>query len=210
MIDPVAAAVASAAMLVALVAVFIFALRQRSLYAGPYRIIEETIIWRLADANGRQAFLSKRQHVRFNHLAIAHIELASGDGERFASFICNYGTEIKRFPRDGEEGLLIALKPERTRDEEVEMTSQREIHDGFIGPDQWITCRFSAASKRTELVVEFPDDCQVRDVRVVGPTGHGSRPANDRELRTEGRRQVLRLKPRAYRENQAVKVTWSW
>lgn len=209
-IDPVAAAIASAALIVALVAVFVFALRQRSLYAGPYRIIDETIVWRLPTADGSKAFLNKRQQVRFNHLAIAHIELASGDGDIFASFTCNYGTEIERFPRDGEEGLLIMLKPERSRDEEFELVSQREIRDGFAGTDQWITNRFSAASKRTELIVEFPDDCEVCNVRIAGPTGHGSRPASEQELRKEGVRSVLRLKPRAYRENQVVKITWSW
>ena len=210
LIDPAAAAVASAAMLVGLTALFIFALRQRSLYAGPYRVIDETIIWQLSDPGGNQVFVEKRQRVRFNHLAIAHIELASGDGDLFASFDCNFGETIQRFPRDGEEGLLILLKPERTRDEEVELRSRREISDGFEGSSQWITYLFSTSSKRSEFVVEFPSNCMVENVRITGPTGHGSRPAKADELRDERGRKVLRLQPRAYRQNQVLKVTWTW
>jgi hypothetical protein len=44
--------------------------------------------------------------------------LASGDGSLFASFTCNYGKVISPFPRAGEEGILIQMTPERTRDEE--------------------------------------------------------------------------------------------
>jgi hypothetical protein len=209
-IDPVAAAIASAALLAGLVAVFVFALRQRSQLGGPYRILDETIIWQFPSSTGNQAFLSKRQQVRFNYLAIAHLELASGDGELFASFTCNYGTRTVPIPRNSDDGLLIVLDPERTRDEECELTSRREIRDGFIGPDQWVTFRFAAPSRRSEFVIEFPDDCEVRNVRITGPTGPGSRPAKNSELRTEGAKKVLRLRPRSYRENQVVKVTWSW
>ena len=209
-IDPVAAAIASAALLVGLVSLFVFALRQRSLYRGPYRILDETIVWQLVDPEGKQVFVSKRQLVRFNYLVIAHIELASGDGDIFADFDCNFGEVIQRFPRGGEEGLLIALRPERTRDEEIEITSRREIRDGFEGADQWITNRFAATSKKSEFIVEFPPDCEVENVRITGPSGHGSRPATERELRRQGDRQILRLKPRAYRENQTLKVTRTW
>lgn len=209
-IDPLAAGIASAAFAVALAAAFIYALRQRALYAGPYQILEETIVWRFPDPTGGQAFLNKQQRVRFNYLTIAHIELASGDGDLFASFNCNFGTLLERFPRSGEEGLLIVLKPERTRDEEADLVSEREIVGGFEGPDQWITFRFAAPSRKSELIVEFPDGHDVHDVRIEGPTGHGSRPAGDGEFRLEGARQVLRLKPRTYKANQLVRVTWSW
>lgn len=210
LINPVAAAVASAALLVGVVAILIFALRQRALFAGPYRVLDETITWEFVANDGRKAYLSKRQQVRFNYLVIAHTELASGDGELFAEFTCNYGSVIAPFSRAGEEGVLIQMKPERTRDEECELTSRREIRDGFVGPEQWITHRSSMPSKRSELIVQFPNDCQIRDVRISGPSGHGSRPADRGELRTEGAKQVLRLKARRYRANQSVKVTWSW
>lgn len=210
-IDPIAAAVASAALLVALVAVLIFALRQRSLLTGPYRVLDETVTWEIAAADGSRVFRSIRQRVRFNYLVIAHVELASGDGDLFASFECNYGSSLKRFSRAGEEGILIELSPERTpHDGEVELTSRREIRDGFLGADEWVAHKASLPSRRTEFILTFPAGREVRNVRIIGPTGHGSRPAKNDELRSEGSRQVLRLKPRRYRANQSVKVTWSW
>jgi hypothetical protein len=210
LISPLAAAVASAALLVAIVAILIFALRQRALFAGPYRVLDETITWSFVANDGRVAHLSKRQQVRFNYLVVAHTELASGDGELFAGFECNYGSVIRPLTRAGEEGVLIEMRPERTRDEEHELTSLRTIRDGFVGPEQWITHRSSMPSQRTELIVQFPDNCHVSDVRISGPTGAGSRPAGQQELRSEGTKQVLRLKPRRYKANQAVQVTWRW
>src|SRR4029077_17371965 len=179
-------------------------------FAGPYRVIDETIVWEFPSSDGSQAYHSKRQRVRFNYLVIAHIELASGDGVLFDSFECSYGDVIAPVHRADEEGLLIYLNPERRRDEEKEITSRRGIRDGFVGSDQWITHRSSVSSRSTELIVQFPDDCPVHDVRIAGPSGHGSRPARDTELRTEGAKQVLRLKPRPYRANQSIKITWGW
>jgi hypothetical protein len=209
-IDPIAAAIASAALLVAIVAVFIFALRQRALFAGPYRVLDETITWEFVANDGHQAYVTKHQQVRFNYLVVAHTELASGDGSLFASFTCNYGKVISPFPRAGEEGILIQMTPERTRDEESVLTSRREILDGFIGTEQWITHRSSMPSKRTELIMQFPNGCKIENVRISGPSGHGSRPASSDELRTEGTKHVLRLKPRRYRANQSITVTWTW
>jgi hypothetical protein len=209
-IDPVAAAIASAALLVAIVAILIFALRQRALFAGPYRVLDETITWEFLANDGRETYVSKHQKVRFNYLVVVHTELASGDGNLFAKFECNYGKTIGPFWRAGEEGILIQMTPERTRDEEFVLTSKREILDGFRGAEQWITHRASMPSKRTELIIQFPNGCEVKDVRISGPSGHGSRPASKDELRTEGTKQVLRLKPRRYRANQSTTVTWTW
>lgn len=209
-IDPVAAAVASAALLVAIVAILVFALRQRALFAGPYRVLDETITGEFLANDGHKTYVSKRQQVRFNYLVVVHTELASGDGDLFANFECNYGKKIGPFSRAGEEGILIQMTPERTREEEFVLTSRREILDGFIGAEQWITHRSSMPSERTELIIQFPNGCQVKDVRISGPSGHGSRPASKDELRTEGTKQVLRLKPRRYRANQSITVTWTW
>jgi hypothetical protein len=210
LIDPAAAAVASAALLVGIVAILVYALRQRTLFAGPYQVLDETIVWEFTAADGHEAFHSKRQRVRFNYLVVAHIELAHGDGDLFAEFECDYGSFIRRFSRDEEDGVLVQLKPERTRGEEVEINSRRKITDGFIGPEQWVTQLASVPSRRSELIVQFPQGASVSDVRITGPTRHGSRPARSSELRAEGARQVLRLKPRRYRANQRVKVTWRW
>ncbi|HEV7770207.1 MAG TPA: hypothetical protein VGO66_06055 [Solirubrobacterales bacterium] len=220
-IDPVAGAVASAALLVALVAVFVFALRQRALFTGPYRVLEETITWEFADPQGHAAILTKQQEVRFNYLAIALIELASGDGDLFADFSCGYGSVIKG---DGvpsadekgvltfadEKGVLILLDPRRTRDEVATLKSTRTVQDGFTEPQQWIAHRSVVPSEKTELILQFPSNHDVKNVRIAGPKGHGDRPAKGSELKKEGSRQVLRLKSRAYRENQMVKVTWHW
>jgi hypothetical protein len=209
-ISAAAAAVASAALLVAIVAVFVYALRQRTLFAGPYRVIDETVTWEFTAPDGLQAFHSKRQQVVFNYLVIAHIELASGDGDLFADFTCNYGALLKRFSRDSEEGVLIELTKERTRNEKAVLESKREIWDGFRDPEQWITHKSSMPSKRTELVVKFPKGHTVQNVQITGPLRSTSRPAKTRELHVEEQRQVLRLKPRPYRANQSIEVSWTW
>ncbi len=220
-IDPIAGAVASAALLVALVAVFVFALRQRALFTGPYRVLDETITWEFVDQHGNEASLTKLQKVRFNYLAIALIELASGDGDLFAEFSCDYGSVIKGnsvpiadgkgvLSIDGEKGVLILLSPQRTRDEVATLESKRTIRGGFTEPHQWISHRSAVPSEKTQLILQFPSGHKVNDVRIAGPRGYGSRPARAEELKQEGARQILRLKPRAYRANQSIKITWRW
>jgi hypothetical protein len=210
-VNPIAAALASAALLTAIVALLVFVLRQKSAFAGPYEILEETIIWDLVAPDGKLAYLEKRQKVRFNYLVVVQLERAMGDGgDLFHSFECDYGEEIKRLRRDGEEALLILMKPERIRDEEAVLYSKRGMTDLFTSPEEWISFGFQAASKKSEFVIKFPVGVQVRNVRIKGPTGHGSRPVSADELTEEQGRSVLRLKGRSYREHDSVKVSWSW
>lgn len=210
-VDPVAAAIASLALLIAIVALFVFVLRQKSVFVGPYEILEETIVWDLVAADGKLAYLEKRQKVRFNYLAVVQLERAIGDGgDLFHSFECDYGEEIKQFRRDGEEALLILMKPERIRDEKAVLWSKRGMTDMFTAPEEWISFGFQAASKSSKLEIRFPRDAQVRNVRIKGPAGPGSRPAEKDELVEEQGRWVLRLKARSYREHDSIQVNWSW
>lgn len=210
-VNPIAAAFASAALLVAIVALLIFVLRQKSVFSGPYEILEETIVWDLVAADGKLAYLEKRQKVRFNYLVVVHLERAMGDGgDLFHSFECDYGEEIKRLRRDGEEALLILMKPERIRDEEITLWSKRGMTDLFTASEEWISFGFQAASKSSEFLIRFPVGAQIRNIRITGPTGHGSRPAASDELVEEQGRLVLRLGKRGYREHDSVKVSWSW
>lgn len=157
-IDPVAGAIATAALLVALVAVFVFALRQHALFTGPYRVLEETLTWEFEDSGGHKATLIKNQKVRFNYLAIAHIELASGDGELFADFDCSFGHLVKdgglpKANKDGvlkiadKYGVLILLEQQRVRDEEVTLESTRTVIDGFTEKDEWIVHEAACRAK---------------------------------------------------------------
>jgi hypothetical protein len=219
-IDPVAGAIATAALLVALVAVFVFALRQRYLFAGPYRVLEETHTWEFEDPGGRTAKLIKSQKVRFNYLAISHIEMASGDGSLFADFNCSYGHVVKDdgIPNgeDGvlkiadERGVLILLDPQRARGEEVVLKSTRTVINGFTGEEEWIEHQVVVPSKKTTLKILFPSGAQVENVRIKGPTGYGERSPKKNELSEDGSRLTLTIGPRPYRGNEAVKVRWRW
>ena len=103
-ISPVAGAIVAAALVVSLVLVLGYALWQRALSRGPYNVLDETITWEFPSNDGKTAYMSKRQKVRFNYLTIALIELATGDGDVFADFECNYGTRIKDIVRANEVG----------------------------------------------------------------------------------------------------------
>jgi hypothetical protein len=220
-IDPVAGAIATAALLVALVAVFVFALRQRALFTGPYRVLEETLTWEFEDAGGRKAKLIKNQKVRFNYLAIAHIELASGDGELFADFDCSFGhlvkdSELPNADEDGvlkianKYGVLVLFEPQRVRDEEVTLESTRTVIDGFKGEDEWIVHEAAVPSKKTTLKVLFPSEATVEHVRIKGPKGHDERAPKKSELKQEGSRYALSIGPRSYQAGQSVRVRWRW
>jgi hypothetical protein len=220
-IDPVAGAVATAALLVALVAVFAFALKQRALFTGPYRVLEETLTWEFEDSGGHRAKLVKNQRVRFNYLAIAHIELASGDGDLFAEFECSFGHLV----RDGNlpnadksgvlkiannSGVLVLLDPQMARDEEVTLESTRTVIDGFKGREEWIVHRAAVPSKETTLKLLFPAGTTVEKVRIEGPRGHGERPPKKSELKKDGSRYALSIGPRSYKAGQSVRVRWRW
>jgi hypothetical protein len=213
-LDPVAAAFVTAALLICVAALFVFVLRQRAAFSGPYEILEETIIWDLAARDGSLAYLEKRQEVRFNYLAVAQLERAMGSGDDcdlFHSFECDYGDEIERLQRSkGEEALLILMKPERIRNEVAVLWSKRGMTNLFTQSEEWISFGFQAASKCSEFQVRFPPHVAVRDVRIEGPSGHGSRPAEGGELVTEQNRTVLRLAKRDYEERDEVNVTWAW
>jgi hypothetical protein len=142
-------------------------------------------------------------------LTIAHIELASGAGDLFAEFTCNYGEKLKRFPSNGDERLLIELDPHRSRNDVVDLTSCREIKDGFLEDREWISQKAALPSAKTELIIQFPIDRAVTNVRIKGPRG-GERDATDKELREEGSRQVLRLGPRRYRVEEVIEVRWTF
>ncbi|MFL5871846.1 MAG: hypothetical protein ACJ75T_00020 [Solirubrobacterales bacterium] len=220
-VDPVAGAIATAALLVALVAVFIFALRQRALFTGPYRVLEETLTWEFEDSDGHKAKLIKNQKVRFNYLAIAHIELASGDGELFADFQCSFGHPVRdgKLPNANEDGVLkiadnsgvlILLDPRMARDEEATLESTRTVIDGFKGRDEWIVHQAAVPSKKTTLKVLFPSGRTVEHVRIEGPRAHSERAPKKSELMQEGSRYVLSIGPRSYKAGQSVKVRWRW
>jgi hypothetical protein len=208
LIDPVAGALVAAVLLAALVATFVFALRQRALSSGPYDVLDETVTWQFEDDHGQTVKVTKRQKVRFNYLTITIVELAAGDGELFAEFECNYGQKLKDVKKAGEVGLLLEMTPERTRDEKFELTSTRTIKDGFTGDQEWVTFRASVPSDQTELVLVFPGS--VANVRIEGPGGRKSRPAKeDKEIQTQGSQRVLRLS-RRFKPDERIKVTWSW
>jgi hypothetical protein len=212
-VDPVAAAFATAGLLISVSALLAFVLRQKAAFSGPYEIVEETITWDLEAADGSLAYLEKRQKVRFNYFAFAHLERAvgSGGGDLFHTFECSYGEGIKRVSRSNdEEALLILMKPERARNEEVVLWSRRGMTDVFMAREEWISFGFQAASKCSEFQIKFPARVAVRDVRIEGPSGHGSRPAEPSELVEEQNRTVLRLAERSYDERDQVNVTWTW
>jgi hypothetical protein len=213
-VDPVAAAFVTAALLMCVAALFVFVLRQRAVFGGPYEILDETIIWDLIAPDGSLAYLEKRQEVRFNYLAFAQLERAMGSGDDcdlFHTFECDYGDEIERLQRSkGEEALLILMKPERIRNEEAVLWSRRGMTNLFMGAEEWISFGFQAASKCSEFQVRFPPRVAVRDVRIEGPSGAGSRPAEAGELVKEQNRTVLRLAKRSYEERDEVNVTWAW
>lgn len=220
-IDPVAGAIATAALLVALVAVFVFALKQRALFTGPYRVLEETVTWEFEDSGGHKAKLIKNQKVRFNYLAIAHIELASGDGNLFAEFDCSFGhpvgdSDLPNADKNGvlkianNFGVLILLDPQMARDEEVTLESTRTVIDGFKDKDEWIVHQAAVPSKKTTLKILFPAETAVENVRIEGPKGHGERSPRKNELRKEGSRYAVSIGPRSYKAGQSVRVRWRW
>ncbi|MBV9607320.1 MAG: hypothetical protein JO027_19555 [Solirubrobacterales bacterium] len=208
LIDPVAGALVAAVLLAALVATFVYALRQRALSSGPYDVLDETITWLFEDDHGQTVRVTKRQNVRFNFLTITLVELAAGDGVLFADFECNYGEKLKDVKKAGEVGILLEMTPERTRDEKFELTSTRTIKDGFTAKDEWVVFRASVPSDSTELVFLFPGN--VKDVRISGPGGRKSRPAKeDKEIKTQGSQRVLTMK-RHFKPDETIKVTWTW
>ena len=187
------------ALLVALVGTFVFALRQRALFTGPYRVLEETITWEFLDPQGKEAKLTKRQDVCFNYLAITHLELATGDGDLFADFSCNYGSVVKDedlpiADEDGvlsianEKGVLVLFDTQKARNERFTLESTRTVRNGFKDPQQWILHQAAVPSKKTALIIMFPDNHTVKNVRISGPGGYGDRPAKKGELTQEGSR----------------------
>src|SRR4051794_12818337 len=68
-VNPAAAAIVTAALFVVLAAMFVYALRQRSRFDGPYQVLESEARWELSDP--RAVVCTRRIVARFNYPTLA-------------------------------------------------------------------------------------------------------------------------------------------
>src|SRR5690349_814105 len=73
-VNVVAAALVVATLFVVLVALAGYAIRQRSLFEGPYQVLEDHTTWDLQDPDAATAVVTKRLRVRFNYPCIAIVD----------------------------------------------------------------------------------------------------------------------------------------
>ncbi len=208
-VSPVAGAVAVVLMFAALVSVFAYALRQRTLFAGPYDMLEDEVIWDFRVFDGSEVVVTKHQTVRFNYRTLVFVERASGDGDLFAEFSPDFGSWIHTGTLGAEKFAIVVLSSYRQRGEVATLTSDRLIRDGFLKDDEWVNYRIEVPSGRSRMELRFPAGRPPKRAELTRQYD-GETLDELPKIKRLGGRAVWRVDAEPPRRGDVYELRWSW
>ncbi len=208
-VNVIAGAIVFAAMFVALVAIFLYALRQRTLFDGPYELLEDETIWDLRTPRADIAVVTKRQKVKFNYQTIVIVDYAWGDGNQFQAYDPAYGQHIFTGQHGSQTYAIVALPDYRQRGEETTLASDRTVTDAFRTAHEWIELKLDKETRRSKVKIRFPLDRSPRTIKLHRESTDVTEDWTDR-LTKEGGRSVFDLDLPKPPRGEILSVRWEW
>ena len=208
-VNVIAGAIVFAAIFVALAAVFLYALRQRTLFDGPYALLEDETIWNLKTPRADTAVVTKRQTVRFNYQTFVIVDYAWGDGDQFHAYDPAYGKHIFTGQHGSQRYAIVALPDYRQRGEETTLASDRTVTDAFGAAHEWIELKIDKDTRRSKVKIRFPLDRPPRKIKLHRESTDVTEDWTDR-LTKEGGRFVFDLDLPKPPRGELLSVRWDW
>jgi hypothetical protein len=168
-VSPIAAAAAFAVILVALGAAFVYALRMRTLFEGPYAVIDNEVFWTLKGPKGRDGSIRNLRYVRFNYRCAVIVERVGGmPDDTIKALRSEYGSVVKTGKRPGgDEYAIIELAADKQRNDKTHLISTLGLSNAFSSPeDCWIGHVTVGRTKKAKLDVVFPEGEPPKDLRL--------------------------------------------
>jgi hypothetical protein len=208
-VSPTAGAIAVLLLTAIFVAVLVFVLRTRALYEGPYHVVWDKTVWTFNDTSGADVTVTRTMDVRFNYPCFTVTEKASGDGQRFADFTCNYGKKIYEFDFADESRAIILMDSEARRGQAKTLESTRRVRDAFLQPDEWVRLTIDKPGGSSELTVIFPKDRAPIDAKVKR-RGEPEQPIAVSAVDDGSGRMRLTDRLKRPKAGDELLFTWSW
>lgn len=212
----VAAGIIAALALVLLVGVTLYALSVRERYGGIYEIVTSELEWDLTAADGREAFVTKKNKVRFiqnNVLAIP--DYIWGDGSTKSEYSCNVGQKVAEFQEGAKTCVVIVLDRMYKRDEELELEIKRTVRDAFMGTREWIEVKPLAGTPELTLNVLWPAGRSAERAELTIENERRNRRSVEQlgddsfHWGPGGRQQITRHFARPS-PDERIRIEWSW
>jgi hypothetical protein len=208
--DEAAAAITAAAVLVALTALLIYALRVKAAFDGPYKVLESETLWDLRDPDGSVAVMTKTQRVRFYYSTPVMSDRAWNDTgcDPFRDYSADHGTKVGTTINHGSEyHAIIQLYSQAERGDDRTLASYRTERDQFPKPhDEWIELKQSQRGPSAMTVI-FPTHRPPHNVRLWRSKHNRTVELN---LPTEGGRKVYRLPKVEMAPGEQYILKWDW
>lgn len=208
--DTTAAAITAAAVLVALTALLVYALRVEAAFDGPYKVLASETTWDLQDPDADTVVVTKRQQVRFYYQTPVVSDSAWNDTacDPFSDYNAEHGEKVGPTVRHGaEHHAIIQLHTPAQRGDERELVSYRTERDQFPKPhDEWVELRQTQHGP-SALTVLFPAQKPPRNVRIWRSRHNRT---DHVELPEEQGRKVYRLPSIAMKPGDQCILKWDW
>ena len=209
--DETAAAIVTAAILLLLTALAVYALWVNAAFDGPYRILQSATTWDLKNPDGSEAEATKRLTVRFNYRTKLLPETASTDTgvDPFREFSAEHGRQVGDAIQSANEWhAVILLHHEAQRGDKRELVSKRVMRDQFPRQHgEWIEMTHSQRGKTTVTILWPPSRPPLRPTLWSSRTDRTVSIAD--ELVDQGGRMTYVLNKRA-RRGERHRIQWDW
>lgn len=220
LINPIAGAITLAVTLVALAAAFVYALRMKALYDGPYSVRDNDVSWDLQGDRGEVAHIRNHRVVRFNYQCIVIVERLKGmPAETIKTLVPDYGKVIKVGKRLDEDYVIVELPTDKVRGDEAHLSYRVTQKDGFNTPEEcWIGHATAKGTRKAKLDVAFPPTRKPVEVKLrresnekteVVKTVEGWEDGMKAALWSEGGRVHFRLRERP-KGKEIYRLEWVW
>jgi|GEM_PF-2109746 len=209
--EPLAGAVLLSSLVLAFVAVGLYALILRDRFGGLYEVLDDESLWDLRDSAGTDALLTRTRTLRFLQDGVFAIrDYAWGNGDVLADYSCDPGYPADYYSAGGRHNVVISLRDTKRRGDVDTYTIKRRTTDMFLGSSEWVSTETLQTTRRLTLTVLFP----VSRIPVEAWLDRSSRPEHARKrLRAEvhsGGRQKLSVTLHDPPLRETFTIWWRW
>lgn len=179
---------------------------------GIYEVLDQSRTITLCDAKGHVATVDTAQRVRFrqNHVA-ALLDYVWGDGDILAEYRCSPGVAVDNYKEGTRHVVLISLRAQQSRGDELSFTTHRRVIDGFTRAHECWESEVYHRTRRMQVRLLFPPNRRcTRATVAVQSTGQtiALGPSSWRYL-SDGQQELTWVceKPRL---NERYLLRWEW
>ena len=179
---------------------------------GMYEVLDFEACLDIQDAEGKTAFLYKKEKVKYlEDNIIAYRDQAWGQGDIFADYKCSPGYPVDFYQEGHRYRVLISLRETRKRGDIDTFHIQRRITNGFQDATEYFQIRIEHITGKLTMKVVFPSDRFPKRADLVEQNKNRTTTLNPEHFQTlpDGRQQLTwqTSHPRRF---EVYSLRWDW